>query len=426
MKHDVIVPYGRRRLRFRLPAHRLMGVLSGPLEGSKGIRKMVSDSLEVSLNKKKAEAMLKGKKNILIVVPDKTRSAHLKDILPGLLSRLRSSSGRVTIVVATGLHKEHATEEIETLVGKAVAKRYRLVSHNQRAGTFIDLGKTRGGVPIVLNRLLLSADLIITIGCVEPHLYAGYSGGAKTIATGLAGERSINVTHGAGFLDHPRTRIGLVERNPFQGALWEIIKGLPVEFSVNVVNDPEGKALAVFSGRLKDVFRRSVDFARGVFEVGVKAPADVVICGVGHPKDINLYQASRAVNYVANIDRPVLKKGGVLIVVAELNDGIGDGLSERRFYKELSDMKSPEDLIRKAKSRGCVAGAHRAYMVARPLLDYNIVFVSYGRKTFMRGLPFGYFGTIKKSIQFADRVTGMNSKIYVIPHTLSTIARLCK
>jgi len=215
-----------------------------------------------------------------------------------------------------------------------------------------------------------------------------------------------------------------LDGNIFQETLWHIISNVPPVFSINTVNDPEGKALKVFSGPVKDVFKKGAEFAKKVFEVEAKTQADIAVCGIGRPKDINLYQASRAINYVLNVDRPVVKKGGVLIVAAELGEGIGQSAAEKRFYEELKSMASARGFVDRVKTEGCIAGEHRAYMVAKALLDYNIIFVSKGNLGFMKNLPIEYYEDMGLALSRAQGIAGRGSKAYVIPHALTTIAKL--
>ncbi|MCM8760960.1 MAG: nickel-dependent lactate racemase, partial [Candidatus Omnitrophica bacterium] len=375
------------------------------------------------LNGVSFDDLMVGKNNILVAVPDNTRSAHLKDILPVLLRRIESKGRAITIVAATGLHKSHDGPELRSLVGKAIFKSYRVKSHTQDERSLIDFGRTSKGVPVVLNRMVRDCDLIISVGVIEPHLYAGYSGGAKTVAIGLAGKVTIDHTHGTRFLDDRSTRIASIDGNLFQDTLWEIAAKTPLGFSVNVVNDPDGTAAAVFAGSPRDVFEKGVKLAKKIFEVTVVKEGGIVICGIGYPKDINLYQSSRAINYVANVDRPVISKGGVIVVAAELRDGIGLSQAEKLFYKNLCVMRSPRQLVEEVRREGCVAGKHRAYMLAAPLMDYKVIFVTASsKKGFMRNLPFETFSSIRKAILRAEDIVGRDAGVYVIPKALATVA----
>ena len=423
-KVDLKIPYGKKYLNFSLPEGRFLGVLQNKRSKGCGTRKLLSDSLAAPLGSDRLEDIVRGSRKILIVVPDSTRSGHLRDILPELLKRTFDGNRAVDIIIATGLHKKHTAKQFNELLGERVVRKCRVTSHEQSAENLVRLGDTSGGVPIVLNSNIRSHDFIISIGVIEPHLYAGYSGGVKTVAIGLAGKDTINATHSINFLDKPGTKIGSIKANPFQQALQEIALKAPVRFAVNIVNDQAGIPVKIFSGDVRKVFEKGVNFAKKIFEVHAPRECDVIICGIGYPKDINLYQASRALNYIVDVDEPVIKKGGLIIVAAELKEEFGDSLTEERFYNELKSISSPERFVANIRKKGCVAGEHRAYMVARVLCDYKVAFVTSGEKDFMKALPFPYFKDVADALRYADSLSGKGFKIYVVPKALSTIARL--
>jgi nickel-dependent lactate racemase len=410
------LPYGKGHLNISLPDKDVLGVLQNKEASYKNIRKPLLKALrqfEIPFRKKK----------VLIVVPDSTRHAHLKEILPLLIERIDNPSREIDIIIATGLHRRHTPEEVARLVGARIVKRHKILHHDPSENAVMSLGRTDDGVTITLDKAVSRYDLLISVGVVEPHLYAGYSGGAKTIAIGLAGERTINATHGILFLDDPGTGVGSVEGNRFQETLWKALESLGPVLAVNTVNDQNGNAIKVFCGPVREVFDKCVKFADSVFAVKVARKSDIAICGIGYPKDVNLYQASRAMNYVLSVDSPVVRTGGALIIAAELKDGIGSSAAEKRFYDGLKRMSSPEDFIGRIRKDGCVAGEHRAYMVAKAMLDHTIIFVNERPEAFMKGLPFIFVENMNKALEEAMAKTGRDPGIYVIPHSLATIPR---
>ena len=208
----VNIPYGNSYLKTDLPKGRVLGVLQNKDLEAKSINKLILKALRHTIVPFR-------KKKVLIVVPDATRSGHLKEILPVLLRKISHPSRSISIIIATGLHKRHSSKEIGWLLGREVLKRCRILQHDPSEGSTVDLGRTEYGVPAVLNKNLFGYDFIISVGVIEPHLYAGYSGGAKTVAIGLAGETTINATHSIRFLDDPFTKIGFIDGNPFQDTL---------------------------------------------------------------------------------------------------------------------------------------------------------------------------------------------------------------
>jgi nickel-dependent lactate racemase len=206
--------------------------------------------------------------------------------------------------------------------------------------------------------------------------------------------------------------------------LWEIAGRTPLGYCVNVVNDQTGQPLKIFCGRPREVFLDAVGYARRIYEVRVSSQADIAIAGIGYPKDINLYQSSRAVNYIANVSSPVVRKGGVIIVCARLDDGAGSSPSEKLFLKTLRSMGDPGRFLERARRHGCIAGEHRAFMMARPLIDYRIAFVSPGRDRIFRGTGMRCFGSVASALEYARAETGPSRTVYVIPHALATIANV--
>lgn len=413
------IPYGTAKLEFSLPAARLLGIVQNRPARLPDPDKLIAAALE-GLDRK--ECPFAGK-DVLIVVSDLTRHAHVDRIIPRLLDKIGAAAGKIEIIIGSGLHRPHTEDELIMLLGRAARERYTVINHAQDELSLADFGVTDTGIPRILNKRLRGRDIVITLGVIEPHLYAGYSGGAKTLAIGLAGEATINATHGIKFLDDPTVRIGSIDGNAFQDALWKIAYGIvPRWTAINVVNDPDGNLMKVMCGEVRSVFTEGARFARKLFEVTVDKEADIAILGIGHPKDMNLYQASRAMNYILNVKRPIVKRGGVVIIAAELSDGMGSGTAEKRFTGALRDMVSPEEFIGSVKKDGCMAGVHRAYMVARALADYRIIMVSGADKNLLKGLPFPSFSKMDDAIAYAETIVGKSASFYVVPRSLVTIA----
>ena len=364
-------------------------------------------------------------KRIVIVVPDGTRNAHLADIVPQILQRFRTGrieSSKIEVLIATGLHHVHTEGELRFLLGRDIGRRVKVYQHAPGSGRTLRFGQTPSGIPIFIARRLAQADAILSIGVIEPHLYAGYSGGAKTIAIGCAGEETINRTHAPHFLDHPKVRLGVVDGNPFQRFLWDVLDRLPVRFMVNLLNDAQGNLAGIFGGSPRAVFRAGVALADRLYRIKFPRPADAVICKVGRHKDVNFYQASRAFNYVCGTQRPVVKRRGFVIVCAGLRDGMGRGIGEKRFGRELAHLGSPERYIQKIKRQGCRAGEHRAYLVAQAMVHARLVVVGEAAPQVLKGLPFLSFRSLEQAVAHVRGLRGAKATFRTLPSVLTTIA----
>jgi len=358
----------------------------------------------------------------IIAVPDFTREAHLKKILPGIVNKLNLSGlqdKNIEILIATGLHRSPAKKEITDNLG-TIAKRIKISVHDYKDVFY--LGRSKSHIPIYINRKLRGVSSIITVGVVEPHLYAGYSGGVKVAAIGLAGEKTINATHHPRFLDHPGTRICSLYNNPFQDFIQEAGSMLPIKYSINIVNDENGKILRIFEGRPFSCFKKAVSFAQKIFEKQVNTCPDVVICSMPCSKAANIYQASRAFNYVANTRSPAIKPDSIILAKAGLEEGFGKGLGEIRFMRKVIAMKSPEKLIAEIKKGGCLAGEHRAYMVAKALTKARLGFIS--EKAYLyknKGLPFLFFKDIKEANEYIKGNFKRRPEIYHLKNAFTAI-----
>ncbi|MDD5491539.1 MAG: lactate racemase domain-containing protein [bacterium] len=364
------------------------------------------------------------KTKVIIVIPDRTRNAHLKEILPGVLKKLEQQGAHrqdIEILVGLGLHEPMAQAQLVAMLGADILGKYPVFNHSQKPADLVYLGQTSLGVPRYLNKKLLSANKIITLGIVEPHLYAGYSGGIKTVAIGLAGDKTISYTHHPRFLDKEGTALGNVKTNLFQKTLVEIVKDLPITYSVNVLNDAQGQIVKVFSGAPKKVFKQAVTAADKLYRQRLPRVYDAAIAVIGKQKGGNIYQASRAYNYLLDVPHPIVKLGGYVIVVADVPEGFGRGLGEQRFGKILKKMKDIDHFIEKIKKGGCQAGEHRAYMVAKAMKKAHLLFVSAQAPKLLRGTLLPGFISTRQALDYITRDLGRKPRVFKTDEVFNAI-----
>jgi len=358
---------------------------------------------------------------IIIAVPDFTRKAHLKKTLPLVLDKLNKkgfSDKDMEVLIGTGLHRKPTRQELENSLGN-ITSRVKISSHDYKSVFYS--GRSKSGIPVYLNKKLKNAGYIATIGVVEPHLYAGYSGGIKVISIGLAGEKTINSTHHPRFLDHPGTRLCSLKNNPFQDFIQETSSFLPVKYSANIINDKNGNILKMFEGNPKRCFVDAVRYSQKIFEKKLRGFIDVVICDTPAEKSANIYQASRIFNYLADTKLPVIKRDSLILVKAGLREGFGKGLGEKRFMEKMLDMKSPEKTISEIKKSGCLAGEHRAYMVAKALGKARLGFISEKASIYKnKGLPFLFFEDLDEAKKYI-KINFKKPEVYYLKNAFTTI-----
>ncbi len=304
---------------------------------------------------------------VAIVVTDITRATP-DDVLVGVLlselERVGVYREQVTIVVGLGLHRPMTDDELRDMLGE-----HADLAVNHDPDDTVVVGDI-DGVPVELNRRVARADRLLATGMVEPHQYAGFSGGAKTVVIGAGGEPMIRYTHGPEMLSNEGVRLGRIDDNPFRDAVDRAGDLCGLDFCLNVTHGPVG-ILGVAAGEPRAVVRELAATAKSALSVDVDTDYDAVIAGVGAPKDANLYQTTRAATYVLLGAKNPLKPGGRVVIPATLSEGAGEGTGERRFYRWLSEAESAEKLYDEMRS-GYEAGAQRAFVVARALRDHDV------------------------------------------------------
>jgi nickel-dependent lactate racemase len=259
---------------------------------------------------------------------------------------------------------------------------------------------------------------------VEPHQYAGYSGGAKTVSIGCGGEETIAFTHGPKMLDHPDVRLGRIESNPFQAAVRQVANRAGLEFVLNVVQDENHELLKVRAGAPVAVHDDLVAFARQVFETEVPHPYDLVIAGVGAPKDANLYQASRALTYLQLTATPAVRPGGIIILPAPCPEGAGQGVGEQRFWAALRETPDVETMLAEMRTHGYPPGAQRAFVVGQVLAEVEVIVVGAQDEQVVRDCKMIPVETMEGALALATDKLGSQPATLIVPHTLQTLIRI--
>jgi len=308
-----------------------------------------------------------GNDSIAVVVTDVTRATPddvLLDILLDELTAAGVGRDQVSVVVGLGLHRPMTDAELTEALGE-----HADLAENHDPEATVEVGDV-DGVSVEIHETVAEADRVISTGMVEPHQYAGFSGGAKTVIVGAGGESQIGYTHGPELLSDDGVRLGRIEDNPFREFLDRAGDLVGVDFAVNVTHGPSG-ILGASAGDPRAVVSDLAETARGVLAADVDEEYDAVIAGVGAPKDANLYQTTRAATYVILGANNPLREGGRVVLPAELPEGAGEGTGEQRFYEWLSGAESA-DALYEAMRAGYEPGAQRAFVVARALRDHDV------------------------------------------------------
>ena len=423
------VPYDRGVLKFELPDTMEVEVIEpSSVPGIGDLKGAVREALASPLGSPPLRELAGPDSKVCIVITDITRASPDRYLVEPVIEELLEAGvdeKKIEILVGVGLHRPSTAEEKLEKLGPELTERFRVIDHNARdESQLVDLGVTSNGVPVVFNKLAAEADLLIATGIVEPHQYAGFSGGRKTVAVGIAGEKMIAYTHSPSFIDHPKTRLANLEGNPFHLALMEIADAAGLKFVVNVVKNTRGDVVRVAAGAHRDVFSSLVETARRIYTVPVSRVYDAVICGVGYPKDSNLYQASRGPSYIFFAPRPVVREGVILIVPAPCSEGAGGGAGEQRFFEALRDAGELREFIERAKEEGLPPGAQRAFVMAKVMEKNEVVVVGSKFPEIVRDAKMLPLPSMEDAVEYIESKFGPKAAVLVVPHSLQTLPLL--
>jgi nickel-dependent lactate racemase len=362
------LPFGRDRVGVQIPASNLLGVFS-PQESTEAFDEtaLVHKALTRPIGTPRLRDLARPGQKVAIVTSDLTRPCPSERLLPLVLDEL-SAAGvpdeDILTIVALGLHRPMTTPELESAVGAHVCRRVRVVNHDP-ADT-VRVGVTSAGTPVELFRPIVEADLRVCLGNLEFHYFAGYSGGAKAILPGCGSETTVRANHA--MMVRPEAASGRLEGNPVRADIEEGAELLGVDFILNVLVDGNHGIVGAVAGEVTAAHRRGCEMVaqRGI--VPVPGPADIVLVSAGgYPKDVNLYQAQKALDNAAHAAR----QGGIIVLVAECSEGFGN----RTFETWMSEAHSPDALLDRIQQE-FVLGGHKAAAVAAVLKRANVYLVS--------------------------------------------------
>ena len=329
------------------------GLCVSVLEPAKGTaiadpRAALEAALRAPIGARPLAAIARGRANAVVVISDKTRPVPNGVTLPVVLGTLEAAGiapERIEILVATGLHRPNDRDELIEMTSPQIVGRYRFRNHVARdPDQHVHLGRTQRGTEIHIDRGFVEADLKIVTGLIEPHLMAGFSGGRKAVAPGLAGVETMRSAHGAAMLED-NVGPGIVAGNPFHEDLMEIARAVKVDFMVDVSIDRDRRITGVFAGAIDAAHQAGMEAVERHVRADLDTPADIVITSAGgYPLDATFYQSIKGLTAALNI----VRRGGTIILVAALTEAIGSA----DFQDLLASAGSHEEFMQRILSPG--------------------------------------------------------------------------
>ncbi len=416
---QILIPYGHSSLFAALPDDLQVDILeppeAPPAPDPLGLVRAALDSPlgEVSLSDFRSAL------SVAIAVNDKTRPVPHQILLPPLLERLEAEGippGAIQLIVATGLHEPMQPGEFSSILPREILERYAVRSHNAKdARQQVYLGRTARQTPVWMDRQFAQADLRIVVGNIEPHQFVGFSGGVKTAAIGLGGAETIQHNHA--MLSDPGSRLGAYDHNPTRQDVEEIGQIAGVHFALNAILNQQKQIVHMLAGDPRALMTAGVPLSRQICQSRVAGCYDLLVVSPGgYPKDINLYQAQKALAHAALILRP----GGAVILVAECSQGAGS----QSYLDYMAGLTSFEQVRERFTREGFRIGPHKAFLIARDAAGIRLAFVSGMDPNQAHALLLHPAQSLQQAIDSALDGLKPDSRIGVLPHASSTIPDL--
>jgi nickel-dependent lactate racemase len=406
---EIEFPCGPCLLRARIPSENIAYVLERrEAESLENEWEAILSSLRAPIASPPLRECVHPSDQVVVLVTDNTRPCPDDRLLPPILAELEARVPRrnITIMVAVGLHPPLSHSDLVQKLGRGIVENYRVVNHDVNQTVY--LGTTSQGTPVDINARVIEADFRISTGFIEPHFFAGFSGGRKSIAPGVFSVRSAYHNHGYRMIEHPRARGGILRGNPIHKDLVEQARMAGLDFIVNVLLNRQREITHVVAGDPVKAHERGCQLEKGI--AGVKAPHPVditVTTNSGAPLDLDLYQTVKGIDTASQITRD----GGIIIIASACSAGIGP-----ESFRELhAAAGSPKEALRRIKREEPIGVQWQNQILARTQLRQDIYLVSSLEDSIVTDMMMTPVPGIEQGVERALAALGRDAQIAVIP-----------
>lgn len=409
MDREFELPYGDTHLRVRVPEKNLSFVLEPRHRpGLPDECAAVIAALRDPIGQKPLVEAVRPTDNVVVIVTDNTRACPDDRLLPPILSELERVVPRehITVVVALGLHPPLDDAELRRLLGAAIVDGYRVVNHNPSA--VVNIGTTTRGTPVDIFESVVNADFRLSTGFIEPHFFAGFSGGRKSIAPGVFGRNSAYVNHGYRMVADPHSRAGVLHGNPIHEDMVEQARMAGLNFIVNVLLNQHKEITAVFAGDLVAAHEAGCAAAREIVGVNVPHRVDIAITtNSGAPLDLDLYQTIKGIDNAALITRD----GGIIIAASSCAEGAGP----QSFLDVHRSCRNPLDVLQKIRREEPIGVQWQNQIMARIQMRNHIMLRSELDDELVRSMWLEPVHDLDAAVARAMQCIGPDAEIAVMP-----------
>lgn len=417
-------PYGQKKIE-QIFGSELIGVLESSInEYTPGFseEELVKRAIATPVGSQPLSALAKGKKNIVIIASDHTRPVPSKLIIPPMLEEIRSANpdADITILIATGCHRGTTRDELVSKFGEEIVKNEKIYIHDcDETDKLVNIGTLPSGGECEINSIAYNADLLVAEGFIEPHFFAGFSGGRKSVLPGICSRRTVLANHCSEFVASPYSRTGILENNPIhKDMLWAAEKA-KLAYIVNVVLNADKKVIFAAAGNSVEAHRKGVEFLSEQCAVSPVFADIVISTNGGYPLDQNIYQSVKGMTAA----EATVREGGVIIMLARSNDGVGGD----HFYHQMADEsdigKTEKELL--ARGRGeTLPDQWMTQILIRILKRAQIVYVSEASDDIVEKMHLIPAHTLDEALKTAKNILkNENPTVTAIPDGVSVIVK---
>lgn len=419
---ELSFPYGKKHLQINIEDKYLKGVLLSHLNEyvpENNQKTLIEKALDNPIDSPTLSELSRNKKNVVIICSDHTRPVPSKLIIPEMLKRIREGNpgADITLLVATGFHRLTTREELIAKFGEEIVEKEKIIIHeSQKDEDMVFVGKLPSGGDLLVNKVAYNADLLCSEGFIEPHFFAGFSGGRKSVLPGIASKKTVLANHCSKFIDSPNSRTGLIDGNPIHEDMLWAAKACKLSFICNVVINERKEVVYAISGDVDSAHRKGVEFlSRYCMVEGLNSDIAISTNG-GYPLDQNIYQSVKGMTAA----EATVRKGGVIIMLASANDGHGG----QSFYDTFCNDKSLEELYSEFMARDSehtIADQWESQILTRILMHANVIFVSEADDEMIRNFRMIPAHSLDEALSIARGMVGQQASISAIVDGVSVM-----
>ena len=415
----VFVPYGKSSLYVDVPVDNLLEIIEPNFIPAHDQKATIEKALSNPIDSESLELLTKNAKNILIITNDITRPTPSSMTIPAIIRHFfyPETYYNITILIANGLHRKMSKEEIVERFGEEIAGKYLILNHEAENKEILAyFGELSSGNSLWLNKALLKNDLIISEGFIEPHFFAGFSGGRKSILPGVAGAETIMYNHRPENISNPNSKISNLHNNPIHNECSEAAEKSNLRFILNVALNKKKQVIRAFAGHPYHAHVIGCKYVREVMTVKV-SPCDIIITSNnGYPLDRNIYQLVKGID----VSSAITRTNGVIIIAAECIDGVG----HKAFEELITSYKTVEELYEQSSKGKSSIDKWQVQILAKALKSNTIILVSDKlEKAQVESLFMKHAQNLNDALEMAFTIKGRDAKISIMPEGPVVIPR---